>query len=158
MCTVVQAGVNAPCHCYTRIRALTASRVRPATNSKKLLQGYCKSCMLCPAQHGFLFADILEMFQAGSRQQPHSTQRPNRRVEHHMNTLSHREMVVFFAQYSGRKEKSRFLGRDSLPSYSMFDSYLHLTCKAAPHVERAVNTSSSRMPRLFLRFLRCPGG
>ena len=98
MCTVAQTGVNAPCHCYMRFRALTASRVWPATTPKKLLQTYCKSCMLCPAQRVFSFAAPHETFQAGSRQQPHSTQRPNRRVEHHMNTLPHRDMVAFFAQ------------------------------------------------------------
>lgn len=116
MCTVVQAGLDAPCHCYTRLRALTASRLHRATMPSKLLQAYCKSCMQCPTQHALSFAATLETFQAGSRQRLHSTQRPNRRVEHHMYTVSHREMVAFFAQYTGLKQKSRILGRDSLPS------------------------------------------
>ncbi len=158
MCTVVQAGLNALCHCYTRLRALTASRRHPATNSKELLQAYCKSCMRCSTHSDFLFATTLETFQAGSSKQPHSTQRPNRRVGYHMNTLSHREMVAFFAPYSGLKQKSRILGRIHCLHHRMFDSYLHLTCSAAPHVEDAVNTSSSRMVPGFLRFPRCPGG
>jgi hypothetical protein len=98
MCTVVQAGVNAPCHCYTRLRALTASPLFLATAPRKLLQAYCKSCMRCPTQHAFPFAATHEMFQAGSRQQPTLTRPPNRRVEHHMNTVFHRDMVAFFSQ------------------------------------------------------------
>lgn len=98
MRTVAQAGVNAPCHCYTRLRALTASPLFLATAPRLLLQVYCKSCMLSPTQPVLPFAAAHEMFQAGSRQQPTLTRPPNRRVEHHMNTVSHRDMVAFFSQ------------------------------------------------------------
>jgi hypothetical protein len=103
MSTVAQAGLNAPCHCYTRLRALTASRRLPATAPSKLLQAYCTRCMRCSTQSLFLFATTHEMFRAGSRRRSTLTRRPNRHVEHHMNTLSHRDIVAFLAQYTGLK-------------------------------------------------------
>lgn len=143
MCTVAQARIDAPCHCYTRLRALTASRVRPATTPKKLLQCYCKSCMLCPAQRALPFACTHETFQAGSRQQPQSSRRTP--YEH---ALPPRDGRVFRSILWPQREESVSVDGIHCHHHNMFDSYLHLTCRAAPHVERAVNTSSSRMPRL----------
>jgi hypothetical protein len=73
-----------------------------------------------------------ETFQAGSRLQPHLTTWSNRRVQHHIYTSSHREMVVFFDQFFGCFE-SRVWNpvAGSLASRgTMFDSHLQLTCSS----------------------------
>jgi len=84
---------------HATLRGLTAS---PATSSKEPLQDYCTTCIHNPTHPPIPFAHASETFQAGSRLQPHLTRWSNRRVKHHIYTLSHREMVVFSSQLSGR--------------------------------------------------------
>ncbi|KAF2820555.1 hypothetical protein CC86DRAFT_114813 [Ophiobolus disseminans] len=74
--------------------------------SKEPLQDYCTTCIHYPTSSAIPFARASETFQAGSRLQPHLSRRSNRRVKHHIYTLSHREMVVFCSQYSGRMQPS----------------------------------------------------
>jgi hypothetical protein len=74
----------------------------PSHRLRERLQSYCTTCIHYPTHGRIRLAILLETFQAGSRQQPHLTRWPNRRVKHHKDTLSHRVMVVISSQYSGR--------------------------------------------------------
>ncbi|KAH3907203.1 hypothetical protein HBI56_183280 [Parastagonospora nodorum] len=57
----------------------------------------------------------------------------NRRVKHHKDTLSHRDMVVFSLQYSGQMQTSLDFPCGNWLGYGerMFDSHLRRTCEVA---------------------------
>jgi hypothetical protein len=138
LCALIDAScltcgiANSPARDWRADRQSCVSSHKFQDQGTDTMRDYCKSRIHYPVHASIWLAGESETFQAGSRLQPHSDTWSNRRVQHHIYTSSHREMVAFSDQFFGcfaLRVGNPVAG--SLASRgTMFDSHLQLTCSS----------------------------